>query len=132
MTGAHLHGTPRILGRLAAQFGAFALIALIAGACVSAMVAVTPAQRAYSAISEYQIVLDAAVTYAESPIAKPEVVRQLDTYNRQAQTIITRIRNVITMAGLLNEPNEAELTDLTRILKFFQAAASRELIEASP
>ena len=115
---------------VAARVGALLLVAAFAASCISAFTAVTPAQRAYAAISEYGLVLDAAVAYAESPVARPEVVRQLVSIDRQAQAVIVRIRNVVAMAETLSEPSANELSDLTRILKFFQAATSEELLGA--
>ncbi len=111
----------------------FVLLALLAAGCVSALVAETPAQRAYAAVGEYLIVQEAAVAYVASPAARSEIVLQLDSLDRQAVKIIDQIQRIVRAPETLNATIDEDrvLADLTRILDFFRAALVNVLVEAA-
>ena len=62
----------------------------------------TPDQRAYAAIGEYALAVDAAAVYCESPNASLEACRALIAVNNQVDPLIATIR------ARLDEPSTAE------------------------
>jgi hypothetical protein len=107
---------------------AFVAIAVMTGACLSIGLAETPEQRWFAAKSEYAIVLDAAVVYADSPVAHPKVVAVLAGIDRQAQSVMRQGDAILAKP---DHPDRAiALEDCARMLELFRAALRSQLIDA--
>ena len=68
---------------------------MIVVGCASVLIAKTPEQRAYAAISEYTIVAEAAADYSMSSAASQTVVLRMIEIHDKAEPVINQIYDVL-------------------------------------
>jgi hypothetical protein len=115
------------------SFRKASLLAFVAALLVSCGCALfprteTPAQAAYAALAAYETVVAAAADYAESPVARPEIVRALGQNVQQGQMIRVELKRILALPDSLGR--DTDLRDLTRILNLLRSALRSQLIAA--